>query len=74
LVEVESSGINWTGKSLMALVGLFALALVLIGIHWGGWAAELLFLVAIILWLGLAAIAFFCRVRAYNRSRTWPEQ
>jgi Flp pilus assembly protein TadB len=74
LFKVETSGINGTGKSLMALVGLIALAFVVMAILWGGWAAELLFTVAVVLLLGLAAIALFCRVRAYNRSRTWPDR
>ncbi len=73
-VEVESSGIHRTGKSLMALVGLFALALVLMAILWAGWAGELLFSVAIILLLGVAPIALVCRIRSYNRTRTWPDR
>ncbi len=72
-MNVKSSGINRTGKSLMALVGLFALAFVVMAILWGGWAAELLLTVAVILLLGLGAIALFFRIRDYNRSRTWPD-
>lgn len=70
----ESSGINRTGKSLMALVGLFALAFVVVAILSGGWAVELFLTVAIIPILGLAGVAQFCRVRAYNRSRIWPDR